>query len=254
VTVYILNDTSTWLDLVKDYRLQPVIGALEHLVASNAVKLIVPEIVLEEFDRRKEDVARDAKRSLKAHFALVRDAIHRFAPEQTRSTGIDVINEADHAAVIKGEAVTGSIKRVAKLLAAASKYKATDTIKIRATERALARKAPFHRTKNAVADTIIIETYAQVMSEDQSAERYVFVTSNTHDFSQDAGDQRLPHDDLAPLFINPVSTYWISLADAINSIDEDLLPELDLDSELFPAPLVVGDPRGRTQVISSGMV
>jgi hypothetical protein len=43
----ILVDTCVWLDLVKDYRNQPVISALEILLAHGDFALIVPEARLE---------------------------------------------------------------------------------------------------------------------------------------------------------------------------------------------------------------
>jgi hypothetical protein len=52
----LLIDTSVWLDLAKDYREQPVIGALEDLVAAGEIELIVPQIVIDEFNCNKARV------------------------------------------------------------------------------------------------------------------------------------------------------------------------------------------------------
>jgi hypothetical protein len=71
----LLVDTSVWLDLAKDYRQQPVIAALEDLVAAGEIELIVPQVLLDEFARNKERVAIDPTRSLQSHFNLVRDAV-----------------------------------------------------------------------------------------------------------------------------------------------------------------------------------
>lgn len=68
----LLVDTSGWLDLAKDYRQQPVIAALEDLVAAGEIELIVPQVLLDEFAPNKERVAIDATRSLQSHFNLVR--------------------------------------------------------------------------------------------------------------------------------------------------------------------------------------
>ena len=78
----LLVDTSVWLDLAKDYRQQPVIAALEDLVAAGEIELIVPQVLLDEFARNKERVAIDATRSLQSHFNLVRDAVNRFGEER----------------------------------------------------------------------------------------------------------------------------------------------------------------------------
>lgn len=74
----ILVDTCVWLDLVKDYRNLPLISAIEYIVRQAGDELIVPQVVLDEFERNKERVAADAKRSLHSHFSLVCEAAKRF--------------------------------------------------------------------------------------------------------------------------------------------------------------------------------
>ena len=113
----LLVDTSVWLNLAKDYRQQPVIAALEDLVAAGETELLIPQVVLDEFARNKERVATEATRSLQSHFSLVRDAVSRFAEEPTKAATIASLNEVDHAAIITGEAVNDSISRIEKLLA-----------------------------------------------------------------------------------------------------------------------------------------
>jgi predicted nucleic acid-binding protein len=235
----ILIDTCVWLDLAKDYRNQPVIAALEYLLTDEDFGLIVPEVVLEEFARNKDRVAADAKRSLQSHFSLVRDAVRRFGDEKDVEATVKALNEVDHSAVYKGEAVTESIDRIEQLLAAARALPATEFIKAHAADRALNRVAPFHRQKNSIGDAIIIETYAneirQSISED---DEFAFITHNKADFSEEGGDHRKPHTDLVPLFDGVRSRYWTSLADLLNDLDEDLLANYDL--ELYGATQVRG--------------
>lgn len=47
----LLIDTSVWLDLVKDYRHQPIISALEDMISAGEIELLVPQVVLDEFAR-----------------------------------------------------------------------------------------------------------------------------------------------------------------------------------------------------------
>lgn len=62
--LHLLIDTCVWLDLSKDYRSQPLINALEDLVAANEIRLIVPQIVVDEFLRNKSRVIAEAQRGL----------------------------------------------------------------------------------------------------------------------------------------------------------------------------------------------
>jgi hypothetical protein len=225
----LLIDTSVWLDLAKDYRQQPVVGALEDLVASGVVELLVPEVVLGEFARNKDRIAADATRSLQSHFNLVRDAVSRFGTEEQKAGTLKSLNEIDHAANMKGEAANGSISRIERLLSAAPVLPVTDTIKVRVTDRAIAGRAPYHRSRNNVADALIIETYAERIVDRQGDDRFAFVTHNVKDFSDPAGDQRSPHPDLLPLFDATASLYSISLVDIIKGLGEDLLADHDME-------------------------
>ncbi|MDX0410105.1 hypothetical protein GOL24_22265 [Sinorhizobium medicae] len=235
----ILVDTCVWLDLAKDYRNQPVIAAIEDLLNDEGFSLIVPQVVLDEFARNKDRVAADAKRSLQSHFSLVRDAVRRFGDEKLIAATIKSLDEVDHSAVYKGEAVNESIERIERLLSAANAIPATEAIKARAADRALCGIAPFHRQKNSIGDAIIIETYASQLGQEGSAEdEFAFVTHNKADFSQERGDHRQPHADLVALFDGVRSGYWTSLADLLNDLDEDLLANYDL--ELYGATQVRG--------------
>ncbi len=104
----------------------------------------------------------------------------------------------------------------------------TDQIKQRVTDRALSKRAPYHRERNSVGDAILIEVYAQLIASGRAKKvRYAFVTHNTKDFSEPNGDRRQPHADLAALFDGPRSTYWISMVDLIKELDPGLLADHD---------------------------
>src|SRR5260370_20198020 len=234
MTLKLHGDNSVWLDLAKDYRMQPISSAIEDLVESDELELLVPQVVLDEFARNKERVAVDATRSLQSHFKLVREAVSRFGGEAEKAATIKALNEVDHAAIIKGEAVNESINRIEKLLTSVPPLPTTDAIKARVTDRAIASRAPYHRSKSSACYAIMIETYSDQVGADQSADtRLVFVTHNVRDFSEPNGDQRKPHPDLLPLFDGANSVYSASLIDVLKEIDEDLLADHELELNGF---------------------
>jgi hypothetical protein len=103
----------------------------------------------------------------------------------------------------------------------------SDVVKTKAAERALAKMAPFHLSKNSVGDAVLIEIYAEAVATEANADdEYVFVTNNTRDFSQHNGDQRLPHADLEPLFQGK-SRYATSIVEVIKDIGGELLEEYE---------------------------
>ena len=227
--LHLLVDTCVWLDLAKDYREQPVISALEDLIAAREIKLVVPQVVLEEFSRNKQRVIEDARRSLQSHFRLVREAVNRFGDDQSRAAILAALNEVDHKIFTGNESVIDSVEKIEELLAAQPALSTTDAIKRAVTERALAGLAPYHRAKNSVGDAILIEIYARMIGSGRKSrtKRFAFVTHNSKDFSQPNGDRRQPHPDLSSLFSPPKSTYWGSLVDLIKDVDSELLADHD---------------------------
>lgn len=221
-----LVDTCVWLDLAKDYREQAIISAIEDLVKDGRLKLIVPSIVVDEFERNKARIAEETKRGFQSHFRVVRDAINRFGDDASKASTIAALHEVDHAIAMRLAAVDGSLARIERILASLPTFPTSETVKQRVTDRALAKLAPYHREKNSVGDAILIETYAETVAADRDKKTYyAFVTHNTRDFSEANGDRRKPHGDLAGMFAPPRSTYSVSIVDLIRESDADLLDE-----------------------------
>jgi hypothetical protein len=168
----------------------------------------------------------------------VREAVSRFAEEAQKADTLSALTQVDHRIVVEGEAVNDAISRIEKLLGAAPALATTDAVKQRVTDRALAKKAPYHRARNSVGDAVLIETYADLLLRKRigKAVRFAFVTHNTKDFSEENGDRRKPHVDLATLFEPPRSTYWTSLVDILKTVDPDLLEDHDSEFNFSQQP------------------
>jgi hypothetical protein len=93
--------------------------------------------------------------------------------------------------------------------------------------RALHKLAPFHHSKNSVADALLIEIFRRTwLSGDRSqGDRYVFVTHNTKDFSSPK-DGRAPHPDMADCFDTTFAVYSTSLEAALTENDPDAAAEI----------------------------
>ena len=183
----LLIDTCVWLDLARDYRQLPVLEAVAALRDAKDLELILPRIVVDEFERNKDRVITDSKRGLSTHFKQVREAIVRFAPEDGRDATLRQLQEVDHRIAVGGEAINDAIEIIDKLFATTTKIVANDAVKARAADRAIARIAPFHRQRNGIDDAILIETYIDVLAaRTEAKDVYGFVTHNIHDFSRRA--------------------------------------------------------------------
>lgn len=233
----LLIDTSVWLDLAKDYRQLPILVAASAMSEADVLQLILPQTVVDEFERNKERVIADSKRSLSGHFRLVREAIAQFAAEEGRDATLSQLSEVGHRIAVRGEATNEAIELIEKLFDSALKIEVTESVKARAADRAIMKVAPFHRQRNGIDDAILIETYIDTLAaRDEDDSVYAFVTHNIHDFSQKGGDTRLPHPDLAPLFDGANSRYATSLGPLLGEFAGDLIEEIRFDREYSHQP------------------
>ena len=144
----ILIDTSVWLDVAKDHRQQIMLRYLDQLIDSGEVGLIVPRQVVEEFARNRDRIIKANTQSLSSVFKRVKDTVSRFGDEVHREATLAQLNDVDHRIATLSEAVIDSIESIESLFEKADVVETSDPIKLRAAERAIARRAPFHKQKN----------------------------------------------------------------------------------------------------------
>ena len=160
--------------------------------------------------------------------------VARFGEEDKKAETLSQLNEIDHKMAMTGEVSKRTLDTIAKIMTTNTSIVTSDAVKIKAAERALAKVAPFHLSKNSLADAVLIEIYAEAVAADPENE-HMFVTNNTRDFSQHNGDQRLPHLDLEPLFEGK-SRYATSIAVVIKDISSDLLGDYEWEQTYHQQP------------------
>lgn len=233
----ILVDTCVWLDIAKDKDQHSILTILEELINQNELSLIVPRTVIEEFNRNKERIIKESSQSLSGLFKHVKNVVEKHGDPKTKKIVIQQLDNVDFKIPLLGENVITSVKRIEKLFKKSLVIDATNQIKLNATQRAIEKKAPFHRQKNNINDAIIFETYLQCIHEKNSpGTKFYFITHNKNDFSKVNGDERLPHDDLAIHFSKVKSRYFINLAEALKRIKPELVTDLMIEEEWITEP------------------
>lgn len=233
--LYVLADTSVWLDLSKDVNGQKLIVSVRMLVHRGFLTLLVPEIVLEEFERNRSRVEADMTRGLSATFRRVREEIEQYGQDKKDAALTELDNLTQRVPLIK-QIATRNFEDVHDLLVAGTRLAPVADDKGRAVQRALDGRAPFHRSRNSMADALIVETYAAtVNAASDPDDGYCFVSGNVKDFSAIGDDNRLPHPDIEDLFDGNRSGYFLSLvaalADHFPEDFEDMLAEFDFHEE-----------------------
>jgi hypothetical protein len=199
---HILIDTCVWLDLGKDPDQRPLLGALEELLKHKRISLIVPRTVIDEFARNKDRVIKDSSRSLSSTVKRVKDMVNKFGDPKQKKVVLQYLNDLDHKLPSLGETAIDAFERVEAIFAKSVAIETIDAVKLRAAQRAIDKKAPFHEGKNSMNDAVIIETYADFIAANRGpGNRFAFITHNVKDFSQSGASNKLPHVDLAAGFL-----------------------------------------------------
>lgn len=228
----VLIDTCVWLDLAKDVKQEALLTVIEDLYQLGQLRLLVPDIVIAEFAKNKNKVVGESGRSLASALKRAREAVALFGEDGQMNIALDQLHEVSQRLPQLGEAAANSIARIEKLLTQGEQIPTSNAIKIRAAQRAIDWKAPFHRGKNSINDALLLEMYKDaIQTRVKGRVRYAFVTHNTHDFSSLNGSQKLPHPDLAENFSQLRSLYFINLAEAIRRVNPSMVTELMIAAE-----------------------
>lgn len=226
---YIFLDTCVLLDVSTKRSDLPLVSALEELVNSSKVKLVLADLVVEEYERNKESVAKKTAQRLSQEFKQVKAVVNEFGGEKQAAT-IDVLNDINARLPLLTDANYATIHRVERLIESAVMTSISERSKIAAVQRGLEKRAPFHISKNSVADAVIIEQFFEFLSGlDGSYDTCIFVTHNHNDFS--SKDHRKPHSDFDEIFSISNSYYFNNLASAIDYIDPGLLAEVEFEHD-----------------------
>lgn len=243
----VLVDTCVWFDLAKDNRQTPVIGVVQEMVKRKQVSLIVPRLVLDEFRRNRARIVAESTKSLSSHFRLVKDAVGKIGGDKRRTRVVlSHLDDVNQKLPIVGGTVTNVLDQIEELLTAATLIDSSDAVKLRAAQRGVEKRAPFHRDRNSMADAVLIEIYGEcVRAKDTAGQRFAFVTHNKNDFSVLNGNQKLPHPDIASYFSRVKSLYFINLVELLRRVDPSLVNDVMFELSWSQ------EPRGLSEILKA---
>ncbi|HCR2157015.1 TPA: DUF4935 domain-containing protein, partial [Enterobacter asburiae] len=125
-----------------------------------SIKILLPDLIRVEYERNKDRVIEATRKRLANEFRVVKSAVESFGG-QGKDAALKALDDVNHRLPILSEATQGTVNRVLKLFETAHKIAVSDNAKIKAAERAIAKKAPFHKQKNSVADAVLAELFLE---------------------------------------------------------------------------------------------
>lgn len=242
----VLIDTSVWLDLAKRRDGQQTIVPMRLLMHWNRLELLVPSLILEEFERNRPRAEAAATTSVRERFRLLRKDVQDYGGDAT----LQWLDEMTHQVPYVSARSLQNFSEIADLLRGGHRLEPGPEEYRAVVERSLEKKAPFHLHKNSVADALLIELYKSIVSQsDDSTHRFCFVTSNYQDFSLPNGDRRQPHPDLAPLFDGERSRYFYEVDGLNTALLEHFGDEFTREAEEVEA--VQSEPRSFGEIVDA---
>jgi hypothetical protein len=206
------------------------------------IDLIVPPLVIEEFDRNRPRAEMAVTTSVLDRLKILRRELREYAGEAHEQ--IWLAETSQHIPLVNTTAPQ-NFREIDELLRAGTIARLTEVEYSRAAKRGVERRAPFNGEKNSTADALIIETYASAVAAADAEEAYAFVTSNHKDFSFPNGDQRLPHPDLTNLF-DGVRSHFVYKVEGLHDLLISQLGDEYLEEYHEVELLIDGDEEPRT--------
>jgi integrase len=219
-------DTDVWLHTAADPRLRPQLTMLEEMIRRGLIKLIVPELLLEEFHRKREQIAQASEIGLVPHARAVKEAALQYGGKSEQVTEwLKYLDELVAHGPFEGGGTAQALDRMERLLQQAPALPTSESIVAAAVRRGIDKRAPFHG-RNGMADALLFETYAQLVRKADAKSRFIFLTHNKRDFSDLKTNDNLPHPDLIEAFSTGRSAYFIDSLAALKTIDAALVAEV----------------------------
>lgn len=243
--LHLLMDTSTWLDLSKRRDGQRWIVAMSVLLKEGKLQLLVPDVIVDEFERNRDRVETSMTTTVAQRFKLMKQDVGDYGGSDY-DQALKVIEGLAHEVPLVGAMTTRNFNDVLDLLRGGLVLTANVDVRTRIVDRGLDKRAPFHRSRNSVADALLIELYADHSGAgDREHDSYAFVTSNSEDFSLPNGDQREPHPDIADMFADDGSRYGLGVDGLNNILIDHFGAEIE---ELFKETYYEEEPRRLAEI------
>jgi hypothetical protein len=156
----VLVDTSVWLDMAKRRDGQQWVVPLRVLIFQGKLELLVPAVVLDEFQRNRPRAEAAVTDSVLRRFRMVRQDLHEFGAED----GEAWLEEMARKVPMVSSATLQNFSEIAELLGDGSPLEPSEKELEAVVRRGLEKSAPFHLNRNCVADALLVELYASAVN------------------------------------------------------------------------------------------
>lgn len=201
--MYFLLDTNIFVDVIKDGKDEPFIESMFKLIEDGSVQLLVPDVLLVEWNRKRQQTLEFISKTFSTTAGL--SAIETTKP-------------------LLKDAYTLSKERAAfidKLLANGIKIKTPQKVKADTVDRSVMNKAPFHDRKTKSINDALIYFTSVFFLKRKKIKQFVFVTKDASDFGSQENKNEVLHKDLADPELETL--YFTSLFKCLDRLKDQLI-------------------------------
>jgi hypothetical protein len=225
--VFIDNDILIYL-ANGDYRDEDeILGHLEQLVNKGEIELLVPDNLMDEWERNKQSKIRDALlKSLSGRIGTLRE-LKNYLEDEHYEVLNNIINEIRSHETYFKNTIEKRIERIEYLLNHSNTKRLSSSInvKAKAAEMSLLNQMPFKNKKNSMGDAFNFLTCLEHQSRTEEPEVH-FITNNKNDFGK-KDNQGILHEDFETVANDMGVTihYSINIGEKLQEFGAYIKPE-----------------------------
>lgn len=241
---YISLDTCTWIYIANGTEPVKHLEFIKDKLDKGNIHVLVSEIVINEWNQNKDKKVHvgtlkfydDTLTSLKRLDKLIGEKpqyqffgdIFNDEEDSNKDYLKSLIGKFSRKKSEVEEAINKNIQTVESIFNHENSIliKVNNEIKLKASELALQRKAPF-KSKNSFADALILLSFIDyvIRNEIKGAK---FISYNTEDFCEKKESNIILHHDLKPLFEETKSEFFHVVGKVLNTIEDNIMSEVTL--------------------------
>lgn len=221
--INVVIDTCVWIDLANGKYDEGQLELLEDLVEDHSIFLVIPEQILNEWNRNKEErVIKNKESILNKAMIIINDTI-KVAKSASRSDLSDQLELTKLTLEKTSPEILKKHEDLSKRIDALFHHQYTTQINLNETKKVLNRVVDsalkntspfFYEKKKSTGDAVIFFSILEFLENNES-KRVYFISTNGEDF----GKGEL-HSNLADLIEGYEFTYFMSLPKAIEDMKE----------------------------------
>ena len=179
---YLILDTNWWCFLAEGEH-KSNLDRLKGKVQNSEIILLTPQTVLNEWENHKERVIKEIKDIIKKGLNTI-EGVKHYLDDNDKASIERVIRNSQNKIEIDAE---HRYQEVCNLIKSSKIIEVSDSVKLKAVDFALAKKAPFG-AKNSMADALIAFSAIEFLRKEEylGKDNAIFVSFNHLDFAKKA--------------------------------------------------------------------